>query len=33
VIKTAEELGDSDVEARAGARRAARETPVPSTCA
>jgi len=28
VIKTAEELGDSDVEARAGARRAARETPV-----
>ena len=28
VIKTADELGDSDVEARAGARRAARETPV-----
>jgi hypothetical protein len=27
-IKTAEELGDSDVEARAGARRAARETPL-----
>ena len=28
VIKTADELRDSDVEARAGARRAARETPV-----
>lgn len=28
VIKTAEELGDNDVEARAGARRAARESPV-----
>ena len=28
VIKTAEELGDNDVEARAGARRAAREAPV-----
>lgn len=28
VIKTADELGDSDVEARAGARRAARETPL-----
>ena len=28
VIKTAEELGDSAVEERAGARRAARETPV-----
>ena len=28
MIKTAEELGDSDVEARAGARRSARETPV-----
>jgi Alkylmercury lyase len=28
VIKTADELGDNDVEARAGARRAARETPV-----
>ncbi len=28
VIKTADELGDSDVEARAAARRAARETPV-----
>jgi hypothetical protein len=28
VIKTADELRDSDIEARAGARRAARETPV-----
>lgn len=28
VIKTADELGDNDVEARAGARRVARETPV-----
>src|SRR5216683_3185093 len=28
VIKTADELGDNDVEARAGARRLARETPV-----
>lgn len=28
VIRTADELGDDDVEARAGARRAARETPV-----
>ena len=28
VIKTADELGDNDVEARAGARRAARDTPV-----
>ena len=28
LIKTADELRDSDVEARAGARRAARETPV-----
>lgn len=28
VIKAADELGDNDVEARAGARRAARETPV-----
>jgi Alkylmercury lyase len=28
VIKTADELGDNDVEARAGARRSARETPV-----
>src|SRR2546426_8268473 len=28
LIKTADELRESDVEARAGARRAARETPV-----
>jgi hypothetical protein len=28
VIKTADELGDNDVEARAGVRRVARETPV-----